>query len=233
MKNRSGLRRAVGARRRGRDAVTIALIAGLAVAPLPAFAQDAIDLSKWSPEYVKAIAGTAKFDTVGDCSKVVPTDYAGRVTYWYTGPSDSDPEISRKVDAEFWVAFKAAYPNIAVDAQNIVYNDLLDKFRVALLGNAGPMVVRLQILGGVEFGAKGYLQELKPEDVGYTSADFWPGAMKSVTYGGATFGIPTNNETMAFIYNAKIFADAGLEVREVGAPDPRDLVAQAERLIST
>ena len=43
------------------------------------------------------------------------------------------------------------------------------------------MVVRLQILGGVEFAAKGYFQELKPEDVGYPTADFWPGAMKSVT----------------------------------------------------
>ena len=29
-----------------------------------------------------------------------------------------------------------------------------------------PMAVRLQILGGVEFAAKGYLEELKPEDVG-------------------------------------------------------------------
>ena len=74
---------------------------------------------------------------------------------------------------------------------------LLDKFRTALLGNAGPMVVRLQILGGVEFAAKGYLQELKPEDVGYSTADFWPGAMKSVTWDGKTYGIPTNNETMA------------------------------------
>ncbi len=40
---------------------------------------------------------------------------------------------------------------------------------------------RLQILGGVEFAAKGYLEELKPEDVGYATADFWPGALKSVT----------------------------------------------------
>ena len=49
-------------------------------------ARDAIDLSKWSPEYVKSIAGTAKFDTLGECSKITPTDYMGRVTYWYTGP---------------------------------------------------------------------------------------------------------------------------------------------------
>lgn len=204
MKTKDGLRKTA-------SAVTLSVSIAMAAAPFPAFAQDAIDLSKWSPEYVKSIAGTAKFDTVGECAKVTPGDYKGKVSYWYTGPQDSDPEIARTIDNQFWQAFKAAYPNITVDVQNIAYNDLLDKFRTALLGNAGPGVVRLQILGGVEFGAKGYLQPLKPEDVGYKTTDFWPGAMKSVTYDSATYGIPTNNETMAFIYNAKIFKDAGLD----------------------
>ena len=34
----------------------------------------------------------------------------------------------------------------------------------------GRWSIRLQILGGVEFAAKGYLQPLKPEDVGYVDA---------------------------------------------------------------
>ncbi len=174
------------------------------------FAQS-VDLSKWSPEYVTSIAGTETFDTAGTCGAVVPLDYTGKVSYWYTGPFEADPEIAKVQDKAFWDAFKAAYPNIETDVQSITYNELLDKFSTALLGNAAPMVVRLQILGGVEFAAKGYLQPLKPEDVGYSSADFWPGALKSVTWEGETYGIPTNNETMAFIYNAKIFADAGLD----------------------
>jgi multiple sugar transport system substrate-binding protein len=195
----------------GAVVVRASVIAGLALGPVAASAQEAIDLSKWSPEYVRSIAGTATFDTAAECAKVVPLDYSGRVSIWYTGPAEADPEISHRVDREFWEAFQATYPNITVEAQNIVYNELLDKLRTALLGNAGPMVVRLQILGGVEFGAKGYMEELAPEDVGYSTADFWPGAMKSVTYDGKTYGVPTNNETMAFIYNAKIFEEAGLD----------------------
>src|ERR1044072_6315642 len=35
------------------------------------------------------------------------------------------------------------------------------------------------------------------EDVGYATEDFWPGAMKSNMWKGKTYGIPTNNETMA------------------------------------
>ena len=170
-----------------------------------------VDLSQWSPEYVRSIAGTETFDTAATCGAVVPNDYSGRVSYWYTGPFEADPLIQHEQDRAFWAAFAEAYPNIETDVQSITYNELLDKFRTALLGNAAPMVVRLQILGGVEFAAKGYLNPLKPEDVGYSSADFWPGALKSVTWDGVGYGIPTNNETMGFIWNAKIFEEAGLD----------------------
>ena len=184
--------------------------AGLFAGSTASYAQS-VDLSKWSPEYIRSIAGTEEFDTAAHCSTVVPLDYKGKLSYWWTGPNDASPDIERKINDDFWAAWKATYPNIETDAQNIDYNQLLDKLRTALLGNAAPMVLRLQILGGIEFSSKGYFQELKPEDVGYSSADFWPGALKSDTYEGKVYGIPTNNETMAFIYNAKIFKDAGLD----------------------
>ena len=41
-----------------------------------------IDISKWSPEYVRSIAGTQDFDTAADCGKVTPLDYKGRLTFW-------------------------------------------------------------------------------------------------------------------------------------------------------
>jgi multiple sugar transport system substrate-binding protein len=112
---------------------------------------------------------------------------------------------------EFFETFRQTYPNIQLEEQALTYNDLLDKFRTALLGNAAPMAIRLQILGGTEFASKGYLRPLKPEDVRYSTEDFWPGAMKAVTWEGVTYGIPTNNETMAFIWNADIFKRAGLD----------------------
>ena len=62
-----------------------AIVRGAFVSALPAslmtssvLAQD-IDLSKWSPEYVRSIAGTEEFDTVGHCNSVTPTDYKASV----------------------------------------------------------------------------------------------------------------------------------------------------------
>ena len=170
-----------------------------------------LDLSKWSPEYVRSIAGTEEFDTVGHCNSIVPTDYTGRLTFWYQGVFEGDPEVMRQNYRDFFEAFRATYPNVVLEEQGITYNELLDKFRTALLGNAAPMAIRLQILGGTEFAAKGYLEPLKPEDVGYATNDFWPGAMKAVTWEGVTYGIPTNNETMALIWNADLFKQAGLD----------------------
>jgi multiple sugar transport system substrate-binding protein len=191
-----------------RSAVISATAVSLTAAPVLA---ESVDLSKWSPEYVRQIAGTEEFDTIAHCNTVTPTDHTGKLTFWYQGVFEGDPDLLRQYYKDFFEAFRTAYPNIALEEQALTYNDLLDKFRTALLGNAGPMAIRLQILGGTEFASKGYLEPLKPEDVGYSTDDFWAGAMKAVTWDGVTYGIPTNNETMALIWNADIFKRAGLD----------------------
>jgi multiple sugar transport system substrate-binding protein len=180
--------------------------------PRQSYAQAAspIDMAAWSPEYVRKIAGTIDVDTSADCAKVVPLDYKGRLTFWYVGPNDASPPLEHQIDAEFWAAFAKTYPNITVEKQSLNYNDLLDKIRTAALGNSAPTVARLTLLWAPELAAKGFLQELKPEDVGYPSSEFWPAAMKSVTWKGKTYGIPTYNETMALIWNAELFEKAGL-----------------------
>ena len=181
-----------------------AAIAAVALtATLQVQAQDSsplgVDAEQWTPDYIRSIAGTVEVDTAQECSKVVPLDYEGRVTFWYVGPNEASPQREHESYEAFWKAFAETYPNITVEAQNLGYNDMLNKLRTAALGGAAPMAARLPILWGVEFAAKGQL------------AQFWPGAMKSVTWKGDTYGIPTNNETMALIWNAGIFEEAGLD----------------------
>ena len=170
-----------------------------------------VDASTWTPEYISSIAGTVDVDTAAECAKVVPLDYKGKLTYWWNGTNQSSPDIDKKFEQEFFDAFAKTYPNIQLEKQNLDYNQIFDKIRTAALGNAAPMVVRLPILGGVEFAAKGQLRELGPTDVGYPVSEYWPGAMKSVTWQGKTYGVPTNNETMALIWNSAIFKAAGLD----------------------
>lgn len=188
-----------------------------------------INPETWTPDYVLSIAGTEDVNTAEECSQVTPLDYEGKVSYWHYGTTEAHPQVDRDMEKAFFEAFAQTYPNIELDAQNINYNDLLNKLRTAAIGNAAPMVARLPILWGSEFASKGQLTELKPEDVGYSTSDFWPGAMKSVTLNGKTWGIPTNNETMAFIWNAGIFEEAGLDPDT--APETWDDVVEYSKQI--
>ena len=170
-----------------------------------------IDASTWTPEYINKLAGTADYDTAAECARVVPLDYKGRLTYWYWGVNQASTEIERKMEADFFAAFAKTYPNIELVKQNLDYNAMLDKLRTSSIGKSAPMVARLPILWGSEFAAKGQLMPFGPTDVGYPEEEFWPGALKSVTWKGKRYGVPTNNETMAFIWNAAIFKEAGLD----------------------
>jgi multiple sugar transport system substrate-binding protein len=200
---------------RGLDRRTLlATAAGAALASGTARAQPTktgVDAATWTPDYINKIAGTEEFDTAAECARVVPLNYTGKLTYWYWGPNQASSEIEKKWDIEFWKAFGALYPNIKVNAQNLDYNQMLDKLRTAALGKSSPMVARLPILWGPEFAAKGQLMEFGPKDVGFGVDEFWPGGMKSVAWKGKTYGIPTNNETMALIWNADLFRQAGLD----------------------
>ena len=194
-----------------------ALLAGVAMAAaLPSAlraqgSKTGVDAAKWTPEYISSIAGTETYDTAAECSRVVPLDYSGRVSYWYQGPNQASAQIEHEIDAQFWEAFAKTYPNIKVSRQSLDYNQMLDKLRTAALGKSAPMVARLPILWGAEFAAKGQLMAFSPGDVGYGEDEFWPGAMKSVTWKGKRYGVPTNNETMALIWNADLFRKAGLD----------------------
>ncbi len=204
--------------------------AGLGAAALrrfDAFAQEAneqtgVDPATWNAETIRAKAGTLTVDTAADVHALVPAEYEGELDYWYVGPNEASAEVDKTIDAEFWETWKTLYPGIELEVgdnvQNLNYNDMLDKVRTAAIGQAGPDVAKMPILWGVEFAAKEQLQEITLEEFGFTAENFWPGALKSVTWNGKLYGVPTNNETMAFIWNKAQFAAAGLDP-EVTARD--------------
>jgi multiple sugar transport system substrate-binding protein len=192
-----------------------------------------VDVSQWSTEYVEEIAGTMEVDTADFCDSVVPLDYEGSVTFSYVGPTEADPQIVWDYDEQFWEAWEETYPNIpqviGEDVQQHTYADMLDQIRTAATGNAAPNVARLPILWGVEFAARGMLEEIDLAEFGFSEEDFWPGALQSCMWEGSLYGIPTNNETMALIWNKDIFERAGLDPEE--PPATWDDVVEYSRII--
>ena len=140
------------------------------------------------------------------------SNYKGRLSYWYVGPNQASPQIDRDIDAAVLGGLRQdlsehhgrqAKSRLQRDAEQ-------DPHRGARQCRAdGGEDSRS--CGAWSSPPRGSLLEFEPEDVGYRPADFWPGAMKSVTWAGKTYGMPTNNETMALIWNAGLFQEAGLD----------------------
>ncbi len=168
------------ARHLNRRQVLRGAAAGLTAAGLAragAFAQTentGVDPATWTPENIRAQAGTLEVNTAEAVAQVVPLDHAGKISYWYAGPTEASPELEKQIEEDFWAAFKATYPNIEVDAQNLDYNQMLDKLRTSALGNAAPAVAKMPILWGVEFAAKGSCTEFSLDEFGYTATSSGP-----------------------------------------------------------
>jgi multiple sugar transport system substrate-binding protein len=181
-----------------------------------AYLQDAsektgVTAEEWNTETINALAGTREVNTEADLHALVPPTTEGTIQYWNVAPNQASPQIAHDLYQEFQDTFAQYYPNITLDNQGVDYNSLLDKIRTAAAGGAAPDVAKMPILWGVEFAARGDLSEITLEEFGWNADLFWPGALKSVTWEDKLYGVPTNNETMAFIWNKQMFADAGLD----------------------
>lgn len=146
-------------------------------------------------------------------SKFVPfafaqSDVSGEFLQWHV-PAETPIDIANLTSFQDYI--KLALPNVNVTWEYLSYADMLDKLRVAVRGGGGPNVAVLPILWGVEFAAGGFLRPLSPEVVNLSEENFWPKALNSNRWQGEIYGLPTNNETMAFIYNKAIFEQAGLD----------------------
>jgi len=135
-------------------------------------------------------------------------DTSGEFLTWAV-PAETPIDIANLTSFQEYLGL--SLPNITINWEYLSYADMLDKLRVAVRGGGGPNVAVLPILWGVEFSGGGFLRPLSPEMVGLSEEDFWPKALNSNRFEGELYGLPTNNETMAFMYNKKIFSEAGLD----------------------
>ena len=63
---------------KGRALARGAIVSALAVSMLnTSVLAQSVDLSQWSPEYVRSIAGTEEYNTAEQCGAVTPLDYEG------------------------------------------------------------------------------------------------------------------------------------------------------------
>ncbi len=129
-------------------------------------------------------------------------------------------------------AFNASHPDIHVDDVFCCSNDnALEKLTVALQGDLQPDITYQYGTSMAQIATAPGVMDLAPltQDQAYDWNDFFAGVRAAGTIDGKVLGVPAQVGNLAVIYNADLFAAAGLD-----APGPDwtwdDFVAAAKAI---
>jgi len=140
-----------------------------------------------------------------------PKDLKAELTWWDT----SDPKNEGPAFQELIAKFNQTYPNVKINYQSVPFGDAQNKFKTAAAAKAGaPDILRAEVAWVPEFASLGYLYALDGSDLTADAGDYIATPLSADKYNGKTYGVPQVTDSLALMYNKKIFADAGIS----GAP---------------
>jgi len=125
-------------------------------------------------------------------------------------------------------AFEAKYPDIKVESVRLGYDELRDKVVTTAAAGGGPDVMRLDIIWTPGFAASGLLEPLD-RYLGFSEllAEVYPGPLSTNYFAGRYYGLPLTTNTQIYVYNAELFAQAGL-----AAPSTFDEFEEVSKLLT-
>lgn len=142
-----------------------------------------------------------------DLAGTNPKAVSGTITFWDTADATNEAPAFRELVARF----EKKYPKIEVNYANIPFDNADNKFRIAAqAGDGAPDVMRADVGWTPTFAALGYLQPLDGTPALHGDEDYLPGPNGSTKLGGKTYGVPQVTDTLALLYNKKLFARAGI-----------------------
>ncbi len=136
-----------------------------------------------------------------------PKDLRAELTWWDT----SDPKNEGPAFQELIAKFNQTYPNVKINYQSVPFGEAQNKFKTAAAAKAGaPDILRAEVAWVPEFASLGYLYALDGSDLLADESDYVSTPLSSNKFDGKTYGVPQVTDSLALLYNKKLFADAGV-----------------------
>ncbi|MHB1473451.1 MAG: extracellular solute-binding protein [Dermatophilaceae bacterium] len=152
---------------------------------------------------------TAKTTAAASSTTVSPADVKAELTWWDTSDATNEAPTYKKLITKF----NETYPNIKINYQSVPFGDAQNKFKTAAAAKSGaPDILRAEVAWVPEFASLGYLYALDDTSLVKDQADFLPTPVSSTKFDGKTYGVPQVTDSLALLYNKKMFAAAGVEV---------------------
>ncbi|GAA1640279.1 extracellular solute-binding protein [Catellatospora bangladeshensis] len=139
--------------------------------------------------------------------KTDPAALSAELTWWDT----SDPANEGPAYKQLIADFNKTYPNVKINYQSVPFGEAQNKFKTAAAAKSGaPDILRAEVAWVPEFASLGYLYNLDGSELLADESDFFATPMSSNKFDGKTYGVPQVTDSLALMYNKKIFADAGI-----------------------
>lgn len=136
-----------------------------------------------------------------------PKNLKAELTWWDT----SDPKNEGPAFQELIANFNKTYPNVKINYQSVPFGEAQNKFKTAAAAKSGaPDILRAEVAWVPEFASLGYLYALDGSDLLADASDYIATPLSSDKYNGKTYGVPQVTDSLALLYNKKIFTDAGI-----------------------
>ncbi|MET8149965.1 extracellular solute-binding protein [Actinoplanes sp. NPDC049668] len=136
-----------------------------------------------------------------------PASLSAQLTWWDT----SDPKNEGPAFQELIKKFNVTYPNVKIDYQSVPFADAQNKFKTAAAAKSGaPDILRAEVAWVPELASLGYLYNLDGSELLKDESDFLPTPVSSNKFGGKTYGVPQVTDSLALMYNKKMFEAAGI-----------------------
>ncbi len=147
--------------------------------------------------------------------------------YQIEGIKDKEGNVTVKGLKQYAEEYGKTHPDVEVEVRQVAFDDLLKKIIIDHTGGLPSDVYGLYSLWGVELVRSGILDE-PPKDIqNAVKLSFVKPAVDGATINGKIWGVPTEIDNYALVYNKKLLAEAGFK-----KPPQKwvDLVSMAPKL---
>ncbi|MEG3626367.1 extracellular solute-binding protein [Streptomyces poriticola] len=132
------------------------------------------------------------------------------ITWWDTSNATNEAPTYQALVKEF----EAANEDIKVNYVNVPFDQAQNKFDTAAGSKGAPDVLRSEVGWTPAFAKKGFFLPLDGTEALAEKDEFQPNLVEQAEYEGKTYGVPLVTDTLAFVYNKELFAEAGVEAPE-------------------
>ncbi|MFJ4415028.1 extracellular solute-binding protein [Streptomyces sp. NPDC088925] len=129
------------------------------------------------------------------------------LTWWDTSNATNEAPTYKALVEQF----EKSHKGIKVKYVNVPFDQAQNKFDTAAGAKGAPDILRAEVGWTPAFAKKGYLAPLDGTDALADQDSFQPALLQQARYEGKTYGVPLVTDTLALVYNKKLFADAGIK----------------------